>query len=54
MEKHLSKLLVEISDKEIEYQKLKSEVDSVLSNNTSAADNVAVTCGHCHGSNHMK
>ena len=54
MEKHLSKLLVEISDKEIEYQKLKSEVDSVLSNDTSATDNVAVTCGHCHRSNHTK
>ena len=34
MEKHLSKLLVEI-----EYQKMKSEVDSVLSNDTSATDN---------------
>ena len=54
LEKHLSKLLVEISDKEIEYQKLKSEVDSVLSNDTSATDNVAVTCGRCHGSNHTK
>ena len=54
MEKHLSKLLVEICDKEIEYQKLKSEVDSVLSNDASATDNVAVTCGCCHGSNHMK
>ena len=54
MEKHLSKLLVEISHKEIEYQKLKSEVDSILSNDTSATDNVAVTCGHCHRSNHTK
>ena len=54
MEKHLSKLLVEISDKEIEYQKLKSEVDSILSNDASATDNVAVTCGHCHRSNHTK
>ena len=54
MEKHLSKLLVEISDKEIEYQKLKSEVDFILSNDASATDNVAVTCGHCHRSNHTK
>ena len=54
MEKHLSKLLVEISDKEIEYQKLKSEVDSVLSNDASATDNVAVTSGCSHGSNLMK
>ena len=30
MEKHLSKILAEISDKEIEYQKLKSEVDSMF------------------------
>ena len=48
MEKHLSKLLVEISDKETEYQKLKSEVDSVLSNDASATDNVAVTCRRSH------
>ena len=54
MEKHLSKLLVEISDKEIEYQKLKSEVDSILSNDASATDNVAVTCGRCHRLNHTK
>ena len=53
MDKHLSKLIVEISKKEVEIQKLHSEVDSMKQSDELGSD-VAITCSCCHGPNHIK
>ena len=53
MDKHLSKLIVEISEKEVEIQKMHSEVDSVKQSDELGSD-VAITCSRCHGPNHTK
>ena len=52
MEKHLSHLVVEISEKDIEIEKIKSEIDAMQPPEQSLADNVAITCGKCHMGNH--
>ena len=53
MDKHLSKHIVEISEKEVEIQKMHSEVDSVKQSDELGSD-VVITCSHCHGPNHTK
>ena len=54
MEKHLSKLLVEISEKDIEIEKIKSEIEAMKPPDQSMSDNVVITCGKCHMGNHTK
>ena len=52
MEKHLSHLVIEILEKDIEIEKIKSEIDSMKPPEESLADNVAITCSKCHMGNH--
>ena len=52
MEKHLSHLFVQISEKDIEIEKIKSEIDCMKPPEESLADNVAITCSKCHMGNH--
>ena len=54
MEKHLSKTLTEISEKDIEIEKTKSEIEALKPVDESLADNVGITCGRCHQGNHTK
>ena len=54
MEKHLSKILTETSEKELEIQKLKSDIDAMRPPEENVSDNIAITCGHCHQGNHTK
>ena len=54
MEKHLSKILTEISEKDIEIEKTKSEIEALKPVDESLADNVGITCGRCHQGNHTK
>ena len=54
MEKHLSKILTETSEKELEIQKLKSDIDAMRPPEDNPSDNIAITCGHCHQGNHTK
>ena len=54
MEKHLSKILTETSEKELEIQKLKSEIDSMRPPEDNPSDTIAITCGRCHQGNHTK
>ena len=53
-EKHLSKILTEISEKDIEIEKTKSEIEALKPVDESLADNVGITCGRCHQGNHTK
>ena len=53
MDKHLSKLVVEISEKEVEIQNLRSEIDLMKQSDQLGSD-VAITCSRCHGPNHPK
>ena len=52
IEKHLSRLFVQISEKDIEIEKIKSEIDCMKPPEESLADNVAITCSKCHMVNH--
>ena len=54
MEKHLSHLFIQISDKNIEIEKIKSEIDCMKPPEESLADNVAITCSKCHMGNHTR
>ena len=54
MEKHLSKILTEISEKDIEIEKTKSEIEALKPVDESLADNVGIMCGRCHQGNHTK
>ena len=53
MEKHLATVLTEISQKELEIEKIKAEIESMKPTDYSNAD-VAITCGRCHQGNHTK
>ena len=53
MEKHLATVLTEISQKELEIEKIKAEIESMKSTDYSNGD-VAITCGRCHQGNHTK
>ena len=52
MEKHLSHLVIEISEKDIAIEKIKSEIDAMQPPEQSMSDNVMITCGKCHMGNH--
>ena len=52
MEKHLSHLVIEILEKDIEIEKIKYEIDSMKPPEESLADNVMITCSKCHMGNH--
>ena len=54
MEKHLSTVLTDISLKEIEIEKTKSEIESMNPMDYTNGDTVAITCGRCHQGNHTK
>ena len=54
MEKHLTTVLTEISEKEIEIEKIKSDIESMKPTDYSDGDTVAITCGRCHQGNHTK
>ena len=54
MEKHLSCLFVQISEKNIEIEKIKSEIDCMKPPEESLADNVTITCSKCHMGNHTR
>ena len=53
MEKHLSTVLTEISQKELEIEKIKAEIESMKPTDYTNGD-VAITCGRCHQGNHTK
>ena len=53
MEKHLSTVLTEISQKELEIEKIKAEIESMKPTDYTNGD-VAITCGWCHQGNHTK
>ena len=52
MEKHLSHLVIEISEKDIAIEKIKSEIDAMQPPEQSMSDNVAITCRKYHMGNH--
>ena len=54
MEKHLSTVLTEISQKELEIEKIKAEIESMKPTDYTNGDTVAITCGRCHQDNHTK
>ena len=54
MEKHLTTVLTEISEKEIDIDKIKSDIESIKPTDCSDGDSVAITCGRCHQGNHTK
>ena len=53
MEKHLSTVLTKISQKELEIEKIKAEIESMKPTDYTNGD-VAITCGRCHQGNHTK
>ena len=53
MEKHLLTVLTEISQKELEIDKIKAEIESMKPTDYTNGD-VAITCGQCHQGNHTK
>ena len=54
MEKHLTTVLTQISEKEIEIEKVKSDIESMKPTDYSNGNTVAITCGRCHQGNHTK
>ena len=54
MEKHLTTVLTQISEKEIEIEKIKSDIESMKPTDYFNGDTVAITCGRCHQGNHTK
>ena len=54
MEKHLTTVLTEISEKEIDIDKIKSDIESMKPTDCSDGNSVAITCGRCHQGNHTK
>ena len=54
MEKHLSRLFIQISEKDIEIEKIKSEIDCMKPPEESLANNVAITCSKCQMANHTR
>ena len=53
IEKHLATVLTEISQKELEIEKIKAEIESMKPTDYTNGD-VAITCGRCHQGNHTK